>query len=201
MAAGVHLANERVVDDDRSPKLLGELVDEGLNLIAGVVPGADAHSVLLCYRGLSTDRGEPKATLRPRLPLPAASGPLGSLVRRAARQVERITFTEDDEPAAVLISAAELEDLEDALAVAPARLRKVTGHIGAGVPRRVPTPPPPGPATYAISWEPIAVDLATSLQGRSSWSRSGPSPQLTGTAPEGRPHWRTAVTSAASCSR
>ena len=58
----------------------------------------------------------------------AADGPFGSLVRRAARQRERITFTEDDSPAAVLISATELEDLEDALAVAQSRLREAHGE-------------------------------------------------------------------------
>jgi hypothetical protein len=62
------------------------------------------------------------------LPLAAAEGSFGSLVRRAARQRERITFTENDFPAAVLISAIELEDLEDALAVAQARLREATGE-------------------------------------------------------------------------
>jgi PHD/YefM family antitoxin component YafN of YafNO toxin-antitoxin module len=57
------------------------------------------------------------------LPLAAAEGSFRSLVRRAARQGERSTFTENDFPAAVLISATELENLEDALAVAQAAER------------------------------------------------------------------------------
>lgn len=58
------------------------------------------------------------------LPLAAVVGPLQSLVRRAARARERVTITDQDEPAAVVISADELEDLEDALAVAQSRLRE-----------------------------------------------------------------------------
>ena len=62
------------------------------------------------------------------LPMRAADGGFGALVRRAARQHERFTLIEDESAAAVLISASELEDLEDALAVAQARLREATGE-------------------------------------------------------------------------
>jgi prevent-host-death family protein len=68
------------------------------------------------------------------IPLAAAVvAPLQSLVRRAARNRERITITDQDEPAVVVISADELEDLEDALAVAEARLREASGES-----RRIP---------------------------------------------------------------
>jgi prevent-host-death family protein len=62
------------------------------------------------------------------LPLAAVAGPLQSLVRRAARMRERVTITDHDEPAAVVISADELEDLEDELAVAQSRLREAAGE-------------------------------------------------------------------------
>jgi prevent-host-death family protein len=67
------------------------------------------------------------------LPLASVHGPLQSLVRRAARDRGRITITDHDEPAAVVISADELEDIEDALAVAEARLREASGET-----RRIP---------------------------------------------------------------
>jgi PHD/YefM family antitoxin component YafN of YafNO toxin-antitoxin module len=62
------------------------------------------------------------------LPLAAVDGPLHSMVRRAARNHERITILDEDEPAAVVIAVTELEDLEDALAVAQAQLRQAAGH-------------------------------------------------------------------------
>jgi prevent-host-death family protein len=55
---------------------------------------------------------------------PRRAAQLGRLVRRAVRDHERITITDDDAPAAVVMSADELEDLEDALAVAQSRLRE-----------------------------------------------------------------------------
>ena len=58
------------------------------------------------------------------MPLAAVSAPFQSLVRHAARQRERITIVDRDEPSAIVISAEELEDLEDALAVAQSRLRE-----------------------------------------------------------------------------
>jgi prevent-host-death family protein len=62
------------------------------------------------------------------LPMAAVDGPFRSVVRRAARDRERITLTDDDEPTAVVISADELEDLEDELAVARSRLRETAGE-------------------------------------------------------------------------
>lgn len=62
------------------------------------------------------------------LPLAAVVGPLQSLVRRAARTREQVTMTDHDEPAAVVISADELEDLEDALAVAQSLLREAASE-------------------------------------------------------------------------
>ncbi|TGB13518.1 type II toxin-antitoxin system prevent-host-death family antitoxin [Streptomyces sp. MZ04] len=50
-------------------------------------------------------------------PIAEARGKLGDLAPRAA-QHEHITLTDRGVPAAVLISPAELEDLEDALALA-----------------------------------------------------------------------------------
>jgi len=56
-----------------------------------------------------------------------ARGRFGALVRRAAHGRERITITDHGSPAAVLISATELEDLEDALALSQSLLRAATG--------------------------------------------------------------------------
>jgi len=50
-------------------------------------------------------------------PITEARGQLGELARRAA-QHERVVLTDRGQPAAVLISPAELEDMEDALALA-----------------------------------------------------------------------------------
>ncbi|MFN0281106.1 MAG: type II toxin-antitoxin system prevent-host-death family antitoxin [Kineosporiaceae bacterium] len=62
------------------------------------------------------------------LPLAAVAGPLHSLLRRAARMRERVTITDQDEPSAVVISADELEDLEDELAVTQSLLREAAGE-------------------------------------------------------------------------
>lgn len=62
------------------------------------------------------------------LPMTVARGRFGSLVRRAAHGRERITITDHGSPAAVLISATELEDLEDALALAQSTLRQAAGQ-------------------------------------------------------------------------
>ncbi|WJV48235.1 type II toxin-antitoxin system Phd/YefM family antitoxin [Streptomyces flavofungini] len=67
------------------------------------------------------------------LPITEARARFGSLVRRAAHARERITITDHGQPAAVLISPQELEDLEDELAVAQYRLRKANGQV-TGVP-------------------------------------------------------------------
>jgi len=63
------------------------------------------------------------------MPLAAVPPPFQSLVRHAARRRERITLVDQDEPSAVVISAEELEDLEDALAVAQSRLREAHGEM------------------------------------------------------------------------
>jgi prevent-host-death family protein len=57
-----------------------------------------------------------------------ARGRFGSLVRRAAHGRERITITDHGSAAAVLISSTELEDLEDALALAESQLREARGQ-------------------------------------------------------------------------
>lgn len=62
------------------------------------------------------------------MPLAAVDLPFQALVRRTMRQRERITIIDPDEPASVVISAEELEDLEDALAVAQSRLREASGE-------------------------------------------------------------------------
>lgn len=56
------------------------------------------------------------------------AAPLPSLVRRTAWTRERGTITDHDEPAAVVISADELEDLEDELAIAQSLLREARGE-------------------------------------------------------------------------
>jgi prevent-host-death family protein len=61
------------------------------------------------------------------LPITVARGRFGALVRRAAHGRERITITDHGSPAAVLMSSTELEDLEDALALAESKLREATG--------------------------------------------------------------------------
>jgi prevent-host-death family protein len=66
-------------------------------------------------------------------PIAEARGKLGELARRAA-QHEHITLTDRGVPAAVLISPAELEDLEDALALARLERDRALGHTAAPVP-------------------------------------------------------------------
>ena len=51
----------------------------------------------------------------------------GSLVRRAATRRERTTITDHGHPAAVLVSAQELADLEEALALAEYRAGQAGG--------------------------------------------------------------------------
>ncbi len=53
---------------------------------------------------------------------------LGGLVRRVAAGRERLTIT-DGQAAAVLVSAEELADLEEQLAMARYELRKATGTL------------------------------------------------------------------------
>lgn len=66
-------------------------------------------------------------------PLVEARGKLGELARRAA-QHEHIVLTDRGVPAAVLISPAELEDLEDALALARLERDRALGRTRAPIP-------------------------------------------------------------------
>ncbi|MBN3929162.1 type II toxin-antitoxin system prevent-host-death family antitoxin [Streptomyces verrucosisporus] len=65
--------------------------------------------------------------------LAEARGKLGALARRAARH-ERITLTDHGVPVAVLVSLSELEDLEDALAIARLERDLSLGRTGAPLP-------------------------------------------------------------------
>ncbi len=66
-------------------------------------------------------------------PIAEARGQLGEPARRAA-QHERITLTDRGVPAAVLVSPAELEDIEDALALARSERDRALGRKEAPVP-------------------------------------------------------------------
>ncbi|MBT2421736.1 type II toxin-antitoxin system prevent-host-death family antitoxin [Streptomyces sp. ISL-22] len=66
-------------------------------------------------------------------PIAEARGKLGELARRAA-QHEHITLTDRGVPAAVLISPAELEDLEDALALARLERDRALGRAETPMP-------------------------------------------------------------------
>ncbi|WP_026162746.1 type II toxin-antitoxin system Phd/YefM family antitoxin [Kribbella catacumbae] len=63
------------------------------------------------------------------LPITEARGQFGSLVRRASSRRERTTITDHGQPAAVIISAQELDEIEDALAFAQYDLEKATGTL------------------------------------------------------------------------
>jgi prevent-host-death family protein len=63
------------------------------------------------------------------LPITEARGQLGDLVRRASTRHERTTITDHGHPAAVIISAQELADLEDQLALAQYQVEKATGQL------------------------------------------------------------------------
>jgi prevent-host-death family protein len=58
----------------------------------------------------------------------------GQLVRRASHRRERITITDHGQPAAVLINAEELADLEEANAVLEYKLRRALGQTSEGIP-------------------------------------------------------------------
>ncbi|MFC7219257.1 type II toxin-antitoxin system prevent-host-death family antitoxin [Streptomyces polyrhachis] len=66
-------------------------------------------------------------------PIVDARAKLGELARRAA-QHEHITLTDRGVPAAVLISPAELADLQDALAVARLERDRALGAVAEPVP-------------------------------------------------------------------
>ncbi len=53
----------------------------------------------------------------------------GSLVRRAATARERVTITDHGQPAAVLVNAQELADLEEQLALARYRADQTAGTV------------------------------------------------------------------------
>ena len=53
----------------------------------------------------------------------------GLLVRRAATSRQRTTITDHGQPAAVLVNAQELADLEEALALAEYRVQQASGTL------------------------------------------------------------------------
>ncbi len=63
------------------------------------------------------------------LPLTEARKRFGSLVRRAATTRERVTITDHGHPAAVIVNAQELADLEEALALAEYRAAQADGTV------------------------------------------------------------------------
>jgi prevent-host-death family protein len=63
------------------------------------------------------------------LPLTEARRQFGSLVRRAASARERVTITDHGQPAAVIVGAQELADLEEALAIAEYRAAQASGDV------------------------------------------------------------------------
>ena len=62
------------------------------------------------------------------IPLAQWFGPCSPWLRAAGHRNGTLIRQTEDEAAAVVISAEELEDLEDALAVAEARLREASGR-------------------------------------------------------------------------
>jgi prevent-host-death family protein len=66
-------------------------------------------------------------------PIAEARGKLGDLARRAAQR-EHVILTDHGVPTAVLISPAELEDLEDALALARLERDRALGRTQAPIP-------------------------------------------------------------------
>jgi prevent-host-death family protein len=63
------------------------------------------------------------------LPITEARSQFGSLVRRASIRRERTTITDHGQPAAVIISAQELADLEDSLAIAQHQAAKAADTL------------------------------------------------------------------------
>lgn len=61
------------------------------------------------------------------LPITEARGKLGPLARRAAARRERIFLSEHGERLAAIVAVSELDDLEDALALAQHELRNARG--------------------------------------------------------------------------
>ncbi|GAA2842587.1 type II toxin-antitoxin system Phd/YefM family antitoxin [Kribbella solani] len=63
------------------------------------------------------------------LPITEARSQFGTLVRRASTRRVRTTITDHGQPAAVIINAQELEDLEDELAFARYDAEKAAGTL------------------------------------------------------------------------
>jgi prevent-host-death family protein len=63
------------------------------------------------------------------LSLTEARKQFGALVRRAAIARERVTITDHGQPAAVIMNAQELADIEEALALAEYRAQKAAGQV------------------------------------------------------------------------
>lgn len=63
------------------------------------------------------------------LSLTEARKQFGALIRRAASARERVTITDHGQPAAVIVGAQELADLEEALAVAEYRASQAAGEV------------------------------------------------------------------------
>ena len=68
------------------------------------------------------------------MPITEARSRFGQLVRRAASSRERTCITDHGQAAAVIISAQELADIEDALALAEYRARQQRGETGTPIP-------------------------------------------------------------------
>lgn len=62
------------------------------------------------------------------LPIAQARSQFGALVRRAALGRERTVITDHGEPAAMIVGIGDIEDLEDALALAQHEARKARGE-------------------------------------------------------------------------
>lgn len=128
-------------------------------------------------------------------PIAEARGKLGDLARRAA-QHEHITLTDRGIPAAVLISPAELEDLEDALALARLERDRALGRTEAPIPTKRPakhcSKRRGGRVTWRVLWEPAALNAATGHlkdDPKASTPSCGPLTNSPRTRPEGSRAW------------
>jgi prevent-host-death family protein len=68
-------------------------------------------------------------------PMTVARANFGNLVRRTANSRERIAITDHGHTAAILINPIELEELEEALAIAEYKLRKINGTAETPIPQ------------------------------------------------------------------
>jgi prevent-host-death family protein len=71
------------------------------------------------------------------LSLTEARKRFGTLVRRAATTRERVTITDHGQPAAVIVNAQELAELEEALALAEYRAARAEGGAATVTQRQV----------------------------------------------------------------